>query len=191
MADETEDTVVLVQFALGLEPMDRYETFEQPLTERLEAGGLGEVVGGGTPFTPGEEIPHCDIEIELKDLTPETIAALVAALEAIPAPVGTRLVVGEDETGREVGRGAAIGLYIDAAGLPDEVYEKYGLDDLLERCEPLIGETGRYAGYRAMDRESVLYFLGAEAEPMIAALRPLLEEHPLCKGASLTPVRRS
>lgn len=56
-----------------LRPLDRGDIYEDPLHEILEEHGLGETSGGGTGMGDNGEVAYCDVELSLKDNTPETL----------------------------------------------------------------------------------------------------------------------
>lgn len=76
-----------------IEPMERGERFEDPLTEMLAARGLGEITGGGSSLSdPDDEgrrfVIEAGMDLEVFDLAaarPELRAALVR----LGAPPGT------------------------------------------------------------------------------------------------------
>lgn len=84
---------VYIRLPARIEPIERGERFEDPLTEMMTARGLGEITGGGSSLSdPDDEgrrfVVEAGIDLEVTDLAvarPE----LRTALKALGAPPGT------------------------------------------------------------------------------------------------------
>ncbi len=170
------------------QPMDRFEVYEEGLTEMLESRDLGEVAGGGTQMTEDGEIAFCDIEIVLPDLSDPTLDEVRQCLEALGAPKGSVFILEPD--GREVAFGLNEGLavYLNGTDLPDEVYETCDLDTIYDEFGKLIGDQGRVQSYWQGPTETALYLYGPSCEAMRAAIQPFLASYPLCQKARLEQI---
>ncbi|MGF1445811.1 MAG: hypothetical protein ACFBRM_06375 [Pikeienuella sp.] len=192
MSEQTEEGgerhPMTLRLNARLEPMDRFESFEDPIRERMAAAGLGDVTGGGTPLTPGEEIPFVELELALADARPETLDRLVDLLEAVGTPKGSKLIDETTHAEREVGRAEGIGVYLNATDLPDEVYESTDADTVIEMATEALGDAGRYVGFRELPTEVALYFYGDSAEELERLIAPLRERYPLCQKARITRI---
>jgi hypothetical protein len=73
--------------------MHRGNVFEDPLDDFLQNNDLGNTSGGGTLLDRegSGEILECDVEIEIKDFSAETIARIVGELKRLGTPKGSRL----------------------------------------------------------------------------------------------------
>lgn len=92
---EQEAYFVFVKIPAAIEPLDRGDLFEDPLSEILEREGLGEVTGGGTLLSAPDEngernIESCGIDVDLYDLD-KGLALLKTELRRLNIPLGTTL----------------------------------------------------------------------------------------------------
>ena len=135
--------LVLARITEHVEPLERGERYEDPLTAFLDEHGLGEVTGGGSQLNANGEIEFADVELELVNLD-DTIPKLVQQLEAMGAPFGSSIQFAA-ESGREpipFGRYEQLTIYLDGTGLPPTVYESLDFDRFYRE----LGETaGREA----------------------------------------------
>jgi hypothetical protein len=76
---------------------------------------------------------------------------------------------------------------LDGAGLPDEVYEKYDLEQLEEQLMAALkqADAGEYDGNEFGPTEVTLFMHGADAEALYRAVDPVLRAYPLCQGARI------
>lgn len=171
-----------------VQPIARGEYFEDPLAETLESEDLGEVAGGGTQLA-GEPygIEFCDIEIRLNEASAPALARVIARLEALGAPKGSKLIV--EATGREVAFGAFEGLaiFMNGVDLPDAVYADCDINHVVAELDRLIGK-GAFRGYWEGARDTVLYCYGPSFADMAMAIAPLLKGYPLCAGARVEQI---
>ena len=166
-----------------LQPVHRH-TLEDVLAEMLERRGFGTVEGGGTAMSPSGEVCSCDIEVYLKYGTERALDALVQAAEYLEAPKGSRLLYkGTDGQRYERPLGSLEGLavYLNGTELPDEVYQDCDVNDVIAQAEQRLGDAGCLMSWWEGPRDTALYFYGASCAAMLDALRPLLDEHPLCR----------
>jgi hypothetical protein len=85
-----------VKIPESIEPLERGAKYEEPLEDALEAGGLGEVTGGGSQLGPPKadgtsDILSVDLDVELTK-GPEGLALLRRKLKALNAQKGTTLI---------------------------------------------------------------------------------------------------
>ena len=78
-----------------IEPIERSERFEDPLSEALERAGLGEVTGGGSWLTHPDEqgrqfVESCGIDLDIRDPI-AGIPFVLQELRKLNAPRGSRL----------------------------------------------------------------------------------------------------
>ena len=178
--------MVVAQLNMRLQPMDR-GTFEDPLHDDLEKAGLGRVTGGGTQMAEEPAgIEYCDIEFELTDASDKTLAWLIGELEKIGAPKGSKLHV--NGTTIPFGKHEGMGVFLDANNLPDEVYQTYDVDHVIDEGNRLMAGTGGYRSHWQSSRETALYFYGPSFAQMKAAVDPLLASYPLCQGARVEQI---
>lgn len=183
MADEP--TFVFVKLNHRLMPAERTDVFEDPLQERLEATGLGEVTGGGTAQASDGEIAWCGIDVELHGDVEAGVRLLVETLEDLGAPNGSELQI--DEGGEEprvvpFGVVEGIALYLGGQPLADDVVAFTAEIDRL--CEGLGQVAARWHGAE----ETGVYVFGDSAAELLRRIQPLLATHPLCPGARVVKI---
>ena len=185
---KADGALVVARLNARAQPMDRYEVYEEGLTEMLESQGLGEVSGGGTQMTEDGEIAFCDIEIVLPALSDTALDELRHCLETLGAPKGSAFILEPD--GREVAFGLNEGLavYLNGTDLPDEVYESCDLDTIYDEFGKLLGAQGRVQSYWQGPTETALYLYGPSCAAMRAAIQPFLDSYPLCQKARLVQI---
>ena len=183
-----EGVLVIARLTSRIEPMDRGEIFEDPLAEILQGKGFGHVTGGGSMLDGDGEITYIDIEIVLESLSDPALDGITAALESLGAPKGSLLHDADEATLREFGKNEGLGIYLDGANLPDEVYQTVTTEDVVDACHAALGEAGRYHGSRTMAERTALYFYGPDFETMKAGISGILSENALCQNAVVKQV---
>ncbi len=172
-----------------VQPIDRGDYYEDPLTETLKAKGLGEVTGGGTQLSAEPcGIDYCDLEISVHEANEETLAAIVQRLNDLGAPRGSRLIV--EATGKQIPFGATEGLavYLNGTDLPDEVYRNCDVNHVIDEFDRLLAGKGAFRGYWEGERETALFCYGASYAEMKAALEPFIASYPLCDRARIEQI---
>lgn len=184
-----EGEIVIIRLNARLQPVQRGEHFEDPLSEVLSDIGVGEVTGGGTQLTGDESgIGSCDVELSLTDASESALLAIIAALEELGAPKGSTLIV--EATGAETPFGAAEGLalFLNGTGLPDEVYAECDVNFVIAEADRLMGEAGKVKGHWEGSMDTVLYCYGPSFAAMREAIEPLLTSYPLCQKARVEQI---
>lgn len=173
--------VITASINMKLMPIDRGERFEDPLEEVLTQVRLGHVTGGGTQMLPSHEVEHCDLEIELTNLSPETLQTIVQALEAFGAPKGSRLHLGEDRKPIDFGINEGMAIYLNGTDLPPETYANSDVNQVINELHEHLGEVGVMQAYWEGPRETALYFYGPSYEEMKDRVAFYLARTPLCE----------
>lgn len=172
-----------------LQPLDRGEHFEDPLNDVLEGSKLGQVTGGGTQLADEPAgIEFCDLEIRLNAIEDAALDLIAKNLETLGAPKGSKLIV--DRDGREVDFGASEGLalFLNGVDLPDSVYEECDVNDLIEQLTALLKTAGKYMSHWQGSRETGLYFYGRSFSEMKEAIKPVVEQYPLCEKSRIEQI---
>src|SRR5918997_1727499 len=99
MAGPAELHAVNARLWEPVEPIDRGERYEDPLTAALDAHGLGTVTGGGSQLTREGEIEFADLDLDLADFE-GALTMVRRILEEAGAPAGSELLFEQD--GREM-----------------------------------------------------------------------------------------
>lgn len=179
---------ITAQLNARVQPIDRGEIFEDPLSEGLIKLGMGEVTGGGTMLAdPPAGIAYVDLEIRVNDIGEGTLCQIAAALDKLGAPKGSKLIV--EATGEEFAFGTyeGLGLFLNGTDLPKEVYETSDVNHVVEECLRLIGSDA-YVGYWEGPEETALYFYAAGFDDMKAAIAEFVADYPLCRKARIEQI---
>ena len=190
-AEPQPDIYIIAQLNDKLEPIGRYEIYEQPLEEFLKQKWYGEVTGGGTLQTKDGEIKYCDLEIKLreKEINRQVITDLIHKLEGLGAPKGSKLII--EKTNEEIafGKLEGLGLYLDGINLPDEVYKNSDPDALINDINKLLNiQSGDWVRYWQGNTETGFYFYGPSFTEMKNAIAGLLNSSPECENARVVQV---
>jgi hypothetical protein len=172
-----------------VQPIDRGDYYEDPLSDTLKAASLGEVTGGGTQLSEKPYgIEFCDLEIRMDEVTEEGLAVIIKRLNDLGAPKGSRLII--ESTGKQIPFGVTEGLavYLNGTDLEDEVYRTSDVNFVIDEFDRLLKGKGAFRGYWEGGRETALFCYGASYLEMKAALAPFLAEHPLCEKARVEQI---
>jgi hypothetical protein len=177
--------LVIAHIPEYIEPIDRGERYEDPLAAKLNESGLGEVTGGGSQMDENFQIVSVDLEIYLANLD-TAVSLCTFVLESCGAPKGSQITFGDEpnQTKKDFGKTEGIALVVDGVNLPQEVYEKYGLNGLLDALKPVLdGCIGEFHGCNTLSETTELYFYGPSADRMLEAIAKVQSEFPLCQNS--------
>lgn len=180
--------MVIARLNARAQPLDRGEVFEDPLSDILQAAGIGEVTGGGTLLGEEGEIEFCDLEIMVPEATDAVLGAIREALEGLGAPKGSRLIWNDGANELEFGTFEGLAVYLNGTDLPDAVYEQSDASFVYEELGRLVGSEGRVVSHWNGPRETALYLYGRSAATMLARIRPFLDTYPLCDKARIVTI---
>ena len=180
--------LVIAHLNARAQPLDRGEVFEDPLSDILQAAGIGEVTGGGTMLGEEGEIEFCDLEIMVPEATDAVLGAIREALEGLGAPKGSRLIWNDGVNELEFGTLEGLAVYLNGTDLPDAVYEQSDASFVYEELGRLVGSEGRVVSHWGGPRETALYLYGRSAKTMLARIRPFLDSYPLCDKARIVTI---
>jgi hypothetical protein len=184
--EQTYPHVITARLKAHIEPIDRGEWYEDPLSEVLEKKQMGEVTGGGSALGDDFKIKHADLEIALANL--DTALQLTRdCLEQIGVPLGSELIYEVDGEVKSIpfGNRETISIYLDGVGLPDEVYENADFDQIVSEVSETVrsGGAGEYRGFSQGETETALYVFAPSADSTYAALQSVIAKHPLFQNA--------
>ncbi|WP_309381180.1 hypothetical protein [Cerasicoccus frondis] len=185
----SDNYYISVTLNCRLQPLDRGDHFEDPLFDALEEAGLGEIDGGGTQMLANGEIDYCDIEVALTDLE-KGIPFVIAELEKIGAPRGSRLRYSSDDGRKEVAFGKAEGLalYVNGTDLPDSVYQECNIDYVWEQIDERTSEATKVLSYWQGPEETALYIYGDSNAAAREVIEKLMGEYPLLEKSRLVDI---
>lgn len=181
----TTESRLVAQINARVGPMDRYELFEEPLTEAL--GENGEVTGGGTMMGEDGEIEYCDVDICLPQATEGLVELLVSLFEEAGAPKGSKLLDGEQEV-RQFGKNEGLAIYLNGFDLPDETYSSCDVNFVEEEFQRLLGQDGRVMGSWEGPQETAFYLYGPSFATMQSKLTDFLASYPLCQRCRIVQI---
>lgn len=181
-----DGTLVIAQINEKVGPLDRGMRYEEPLGEALAAHKIGQLGGGGTMLSDDGEIVFADVEVEVTGDLDDAIRRLKALLEALGAPAGSKIIVGDEE--HPVGVAEGLGLYLNGTDLPDEVYETCDMDVVLDTLVQSLGSLGEIRGDWQGPTESAVYMYGSSFEAMRDAVKPFVDSYPLCRKARVVRI---
>lgn len=184
--DTPKAVLVCARLNARLQPLDRAQHFEDPLTEALSAAAAGEVTGGGCQMSRNGEIACCDIEVELAEVN-RGVAVLCASLNALGAPKGSSVTWSAAGRSEEVAVGTTEGLalYLNGTDLPDEVYQKSDVNELIGELSDALGAQGAMLSYWQGPTETALYFYGASFLEMSRRMASIVASCPLCERSRI------
>lgn len=179
---------VIAQLNCRVQPMHRVEFFEEPLEEGLKAEGLGTITGGGTMQEATGEIEYCDIEMQVQSKAMSGPHRIVALLQELGAPKGSKLHMAN--TGDEIPFGTAEGLaiYLNGTDLPDEVYASCDSNIVHDELDRLVAPEGRVLSYWQGSTETAFYLYGSSFVAMQDAIKDFVASYPLCQKARIEQI---
>lgn len=167
-----------------LQPMHRAELEDAFEAAAKKSKLKAKVDGGGTLLQENGEVKECDIEIQLKDASEETITAVAGLFGAMLAPIGSRYTV-EGQEPIAFGRHQGLGLYLNGTDLPDQVYAQCDSNHVYSECERLLEGVGQVNSYWQGPTETALYMYGEDFETMRSRVQELVDTYPLCQKARI------
>jgi hypothetical protein len=176
---------IIARIAEHIEPLDRGRRYEDPLNEALASGELGMLTGGGTHLTPESEIGYVDLQIALANLN-GALDIVKQTLESQGAPVGSQLLFRRSGIDEEIPFGVqeGVAIYLDGVSLPNEVYERTNIQEVVQRvAEAVESVGGEWRGSWSGPSETALYQFGPSADAMLDALLPVFDSYAICQNA--------
>ena len=178
---------IFAELPCYIEPIDRGERFEDPLSAQLSAAKQGEVTGGGTQMSDEGGIAGVGIDIDVANLD-DAIALTIKTLNELGAPKGSTLTFERDGKEQKIsfGRTEGIVLALDAS-LPEELWNTHA-QDVLPSLEELIEqeELGAIFGSKAFEDRTDIYIYGNSAEKMISRISTWQAKFPLGKNSKVS-----
>jgi hypothetical protein len=189
-SEEPTGNFIVAQLNEKVWPIDRGLVYEDPLDEFLKQKYYGEVTGGGTAQEKTGELSFCDIEIELtsKIVDKSTIADIVAKLESLGAPNGSKLIIERTKEEIPFGKKEGLALYIDGVGLPDNVYKECDINFVLSELHRLTNIEPNADRNWQGEKVTALYFFSDSFELMKNSISNFISTYPLCKGARVVQI---
>ena len=181
-----DPVLLLVTLNDRLVPLQRGARYEDPLDELLRDAKLGSVAGGGTLQQRTGEIATVDIEISLREGSPETVALVVEALERLGAPRGSSYALDGDRG--DFGANEGLAVYLNGTDLPPEVYAASDVNGVIGELEVLVAGVGELHGTWEGETETGVYFYGPSYAAMLDRVRGYVDGTPLLERARVERV---
>lgn len=178
--------LVIARIPEYIEPIDRGIRYEDPLDAKLQESGLGEVTGGGSQLDKNFKIKFVELEIFLGNLD-SAISVCTSTLEECGAPKGSQIIYGEYPNDKKIpfGKNEGVALILDGVNLPQEIYDKYGLDELLDALKPVIDNGDcEFHACNSLDETTEVYLYGPSANQILEAIAPIQATFPLCQNST-------
>ena len=186
-AGDIDGVPVTVRLNARLQPLDRGDIYEDPLSEALEATGLGVVTGAGTQLAEEGGVEFCDIDLALDNADDTTLDKIIAALERLGAPKGSKLLYGESEE-RSFGKNEGLAVFLNGSDLPDEVYQNSDVNHVISEFDRLLDGVGGFQSHWDGPTETALYLYGNDAKKMRDLIAPFMASYALCQKARIEQI---
>jgi hypothetical protein len=177
---------IFAELPCYIEPIDRGERFEDPLSAQLSAANQGEVTGGGTQMSAEGGILGVGIDISLSNLD-DAVALTIKILNELGAPKGSTLTFERDGKEQKIsfGRTEGIVLSLDVS-LPEELWNAHA-QDVLPSLEELIKQEdlGAIFGSKAFEDRTDIYIYGNSAEKTISKISKWQAKFPLGRNSKV------
>ena len=139
--------MIIAQLNARVQPMDRYDYYEEPLGKVLAENTAGEVTGGGTQLADEPDgIAHCDLEIVVPEASDMVVKLIKDTLEGIGAPKGSLLKFTDGRDDIPFGGNVGMAVFINGTDLPDEVYQTSDVNEVISTIDEAISGIGGLQG---------------------------------------------
>lgn len=186
--NDTDTFLVIARLNDRAQPLDRGELYEDPLDHLLKQANLGQVTGGGTQLAENGEIEFCEIEIELNDVSEETLNSLKAIFEKLGAPKSSKMFIGSQQKEIPFGELQGLAVYLNGTDLPESTYQECDVNFVFSEFDRLLEGEGSIHSYWEGPTETALYMYGNSFETMRDLISDFLDTYPLCEKARVVQI---
>ncbi len=185
--DSSSENHIVVELNDKMMPIERGDTYEDPIDDFLQSKGIGEVTGGGTLQLQSGEIDYCDIQILLysKEIQEEQINLIIGKFEELGAPKGSKLVDKKLNKYIEFGKKEGLAIYLDGVSLDKEVYENCDSNYVISEIKKLTNDNSEAIRYWENNNETALYFYSNSYEEMKESIEEFRNNYPLCQNSKV------
>ena len=180
--------MIVVTLNAKLQPVDRGEHFEDPLDAVIKQAGIGEVSGGGTQQQHSGEIAYCDIEITLSSTADAAVPVIIARLEELGAPKGSKLLIEKSGVEHALGKAEGLAVYLNGTDLPAETYKSCDSNFVFSEFDRLLAGEGRVLSHWQGPTETALYMYGGSFTAMKKRIEGFIASYPLCERCRIAQV---
>ena len=171
--------VLVAQLNARLQPAHRSEYFEEGLDDKLRKLKVGEISGGGTMQSDTGEISFCDIEVKLRQSSPEAERLVIETLESLGAPKGSKLEIGGEDRVVPFGVSEGLAVYLNGTELTHETSKRYSLESIEDEFERVLDGQGHVFSHWTGSGETAVYIYGPSFAEMSKRLDSFLRSNPL------------
>ncbi|WP_105199535.1 hypothetical protein [Pseudoalteromonas sp. T1lg10] len=180
----SKDVYITVRINDKCQPIDRGDTYEDPLDEVLQRLQLGEVTGAGTQLNAENQIEYCELDVLVSGDIDQAQRAIIDTLEGIGLPKGSKLFIDRDEFA--IGNHEVLALHFDNLTLPETIYEQHDINDVLAEVETLLAHSGKRNCHSSTHHETIVYYGGPCFTTMEQRILDYVRQHPLCQNGRIT-----
>lgn len=185
---EIEPEFIVVSINARIQPIHRGEIYEDPLDKILSKDSVGEVSGGGTLQSQSGEIEYCDVEIQVKDSSNETVELIRSSLESIGVPKGSKINIETTDSEIEFGTLEGLAIYLNGTDLDAEVYASSDSNHVYSELDRLIQGNGKVYSYWQGPTETAFYLYGTSFSQMKSQISELVDNYPLCQKCRIEKI---
>ncbi|WP_051219999.1 hypothetical protein [Rheinheimera baltica] len=185
---EVEPEFIVVTINARIQPMHRGEIYEDPLDEILSKNSIGEVSGGGTLQSQSGELEYCDVEIQVKNSTDDTVELIRSSLEKIGVPKGSKIKVEATDSEIEFGTLEGLAIYLNGTDLDAEVYANSDSNHVYSELDRLTQGNGKVYSYWQGPTETAFYLYGTSFSQMKSQISELVNNYPLCQKCRIEQI---
>lgn len=178
--ENTDGEFVVLQVNARCQPLDR-DQWEDPLAEWLQEENHGDITGGGTMLDANRRIEYCDTEMVLATTDSRFLSLLIAKLEELGIPKGSKLQLSNPDRVIPIGQTEGLALFLNGSELPDEVYQSSDVNVVIEKLMEALGDTVKIRSYGEYETETALYFYGESFSDMQNRISRVVASEPLCE----------
>jgi hypothetical protein len=91
----------------------------------------------------------------------------------------------DDLPPREIGTAEGVAVYLDAHGLPAEVYADHDINEFLDALNEHVQGHGVLQAFWEGPKETAVYAYGRSAQELTDTIAPFLDTHPLAQNARM------
>lgn len=177
---QAERNYALIHWNLRLQPAHRHELENALESVMAEVAPDFEVVGGGVEMDDVDGPLSCATEVEWSGDLDTVVDELADMAEATAATRGSWIQL-ENGDRIDIGVKEGVAVALNGTDLPDEVFESYDINDLVDELADSLGEAGLISSWWEGPEVTTLFVYGKSAQELRERMGPVLAAHPLAQ----------
>ncbi|MBP6185821.1 MAG: hypothetical protein KA479_12840 [Saprospiraceae bacterium] len=172
-----------------IEPIDRGEIYEKPLSKYLKKQNIGSISGADTCLNDIGEIECVNFDIALKadsNNLENTINQVINFLESKGIPKGSEISV--DNQLIPFGNMEGMAIHFDNLNLSPEIYQSSDINFVFDTIVHLLDDKSEVLRYLQTPNETILYFYGDSFVKMIEKVKPFADTYPLFQNSHIIKI---